>query len=112
MAFRIRVCGEEGFTLGELLVILLIIGILLGIAVAAYIPASRAASSAACRNNQEVLERAQGLAGCGAGAVPIDDIAQLAPYVRDFGAVSVCPLDGTPLVYDPVTKDISCPNHP
>lgn len=112
MAFRIRVRGEEGFTLAELMVIVLIIAILLGIAVAAYIPASRAASSAACRHNQEILQEGASLASCMAGVPPADDITDLAPYVRDFGTVSVCPLDDTPLIYDPATKDISCPNHP
>lgn len=108
----LRLRSEEGFTLLELMVIVLIIAVLLGIAVGAYIPASRAASSVACRENQKILEEGASLACCQQGAQPPADLVELAPYVRDFGSVSVCPLDDTPLLYDPVTMDVSCPNHP
>lgn len=111
MGIRRRIHSDDGFTLAELMVILVIMAILMGIAVAAYVPASRAASSAACRHNQQVLEEGASLATCTLGVAAPDDITDLAPFVQDFPNVSTCPLDGAALTYDPATKQVICPNH-
>lgn len=110
MAFRLCLRSDEGFTLMELMVVVLIVAVLLGIAVGAYLPASRAASSVACRQNQKILEEGASLAQ--AGAQYPEDIGDLAPFVKNFAGVSICPLDESLLVYDAATMDVSCPNHP
>lgn len=103
--------GDWGYTLAELLVVLLIIAILLLVAIAAYVPATVAATAAACRHNQTALEKAVPVAS-GSGAEPPAQLSDLAAYVTDFDEVSTCPSDGTTLVLDATTGDISCPNHP
>lgn len=102
---------DGGFTLAELLVVLTVIGVLLLIAVAVYIPASQAAMAAACRHNQTSFERARSLAMSENAEAP-DDLSDLAAYLSEYETISVCPEDGSPLVFDPDTGDVSCPNHP
>lgn len=92
--------------------IVLVIGILLAVAIATYVPASRSAAAAACRHNQRVLEDACIQAECTTGSEDPDDIEDLEPFVENFDRIKLCPLDGAPLVLDPATSDVSCPNHP
>lgn len=102
---------DEGFSLAELMVVLLIIAVLLLIAVAAYVPTTRAASAAACRHDQVVLEKACTVAAGEAATSPAQ-LSDLSQYVSDFDDISTCPEDGATLTFDPVTGDVSCPNHP
>lgn len=107
-----RSACDSGFTLAELLVVLAIIAILLVIAMAAYLPATAAATSAACRNNQKVLEDAAAVRAATEDSTTPTQLADLESYVANYAQVSVCPKDGTPLTFNPVTNDVSCPNHP
>ncbi len=92
------------------MVIILIIGILLAVAVASYTRASDSANAAACRENQVVMNRA--IAVARASGTEIDALDDIASCIVNFDGVSTCPLDGTPLEYDPVTDTVTCPNHP
>ncbi|MCE5203000.1 MAG: type II secretion system GspH family protein [Actinomycetia bacterium] len=105
---------DDGFTMLEITFVVLVIGILAAIALAAYHGSSGRAQDAACRANQRVLESAIPMyAAETSGTVYPDTIQDLAPYVRnDWTKIAICPSDGTSLTYDPVTHDISCPNHP
>jgi len=96
----------------ELMVIVLIIGILAATAIAVYVPSTRAAAGTACRANQRVLESAAAEARCTIDGEDIDELEDLRDHVRNFDAISTCPLDGTPLEYVPEYNDVYCPNHP
>lgn len=101
---------EGGWTLLELMVVLLIIAVLLAIAVGVYTGATGTANAAACRENQGVLNRAVAVAQ--AGGTDIDEMADLESCVVNFDRASVCPSDGTPLLFDAGTDTVTCPNHP
>jgi prepilin-type N-terminal cleavage/methylation domain-containing protein len=105
-----RMRRDGGWTLVELMIVVLIIGILLGIAVAAFSTATRTAVAVACRQNQQVLNRAISVAR--ASGAEIDEMADLESTVENFDTVSLCPADRTPLEYDPATDSVTCPNHP
>lgn len=87
-----------------------IIALLLLIALAAYVPATAAATRAACLNNQKVLDRAASVAA--ASDAPADELSDLESGVANFEDVRKCPKDGTPLTFDPVLGSVACPNHP
>ena len=91
--------------------VLAIIAILLVIAMAAYLPATAAATSAACRNNQKVLEDAAAVQAATEDSTTPAQLVDLESYVANSAQVSVCPKDGTPLTLNPITHDVSCPNH-
>lgn len=103
--------ADEGFSLTELLVVLFVISVLLLIAIASYVPASAAANAAACRHNQGALEKAASVMTCSVGVSSPTQLVDLAQYVTDFETVSRCPKDGSELLFDPDTMDVSCPNH-
>ena len=84
--------------------------ILLGIAIATFVASTGAASAAACRSNQDALNKAVTIAA-GTGE-PADELADLEPYIKNFGDKTTCPEDETPLEFDAVTSTVSCPNHP
>lgn len=101
---------DHGWTVVELMVVMLIIGVLLAMAVAVFSTASDSASAAACRENQQIMNRA--IAVARASGAEIDEMDDIAASVVNFDKVSTCPLDGTPLEYDSVTDTVTCPNHP
>jgi prepilin-type N-terminal cleavage/methylation domain-containing protein len=102
--------SDDGFALIELMAVVLIIAILLGIAVAVFTAATSSANAAACRHNQQVLNRAISVAR--AGNAEIDEMADLETCVVNFEKASLCPADGTHLVYDSATDSVTCTNHP
>jgi len=108
----VKRCAESGFTLPELMAVVLVIGILVAIAVASYIPASGAAAAAACREDRQVMGRAVMVYASAHQGSLSPELDALAPYVRGLEDTMVCPLDDTPLVYDPATGELGCPNHP
>lgn len=108
----VRESETAGFTLVELMVIVMIIGILLVIAVASYVPATRSAAAAACRSNRRVLNEAAAVMRSADEGPRPRTLNDLEPYVKNFASVGVCPEDGVALRYDPMTGDVSCPNHP
>lgn len=103
---------EEGFALIELMVVVLILGLLLMIAVASYIPATRSAAAAACRQNQSVMVKALSIALCTPDVPEPLVLDDLSSYAANFDTASVCPEDDTPLVLDVANSDVVCPNHP
>lgn len=109
-----RVRADEGFSLIELVVVLFILGILATIAIASYAGSTGRAEDAACRANQRTLESAvpvyQAQASDGQFPGAIEDIRPYVGYA--WSRIAVCPSDNTSLTYDPITHDISCPNHP
>lgn len=111
-SLRDRTGTEEGFTLTELMVVVLILGLLLIIAVASYIPATRAAAAASCRQNQTVMEKALVVAQCTPGAPAPMVLEDLRPYAANFDSISTCPQDGVPLVLNVAVSEVICPNHP
>lgn len=107
-----RTMGSDGgFTLLELLITILIIGVLLAIAIATYAGATNSANAAACRQNREAFDRAAVIA-IGAGSTEqITELEDLRPFVANYDRSKVCPLDGSPLQFDAVHKQVVCPNH-
>lgn len=103
---------DDGFTLMEIMAVLLIIGILTLIAIASYANSSSAATRAACLHNQRVLNDAVVMYEAGHNGDRPTGFDELRPYVRDVDDVRFCPQDRTPLVLDPDTADVTCPNHP
>lgn len=108
---RVRATDEGGYTLAELMTVVLIIAVLLAMALASYVPATHAANAAACRNNQEVFERAFSVALAQTGIRP-DALDELAPFVASYDRSVHCPEDGAALTLDAATGDVGCPNHP
>ncbi|MDO8949969.1 MAG: prepilin-type N-terminal cleavage/methylation domain-containing protein [Actinomycetota bacterium] len=104
---------DGGFTIVELMVVVLILGVLLLIAVASYQALTERAAEAACISNQRTLNGAiqiyRGTSGSLATTFTLDD---LEGYANTWDIITVCPLDGAPLVYDDVSESIICPNHP
>lgn len=107
---RSRIQAEHGFTLLEVTFTVMIIAILLAMAVATFVATTGAASAAACRSNQDALNKAIVIAA--SAGVSVGDIADLTPYVKNFDGIRVCPKDGTPLTLDTTTNSVACPNHP
>lgn len=103
---------DDGFTLIELVATLVIIGILTLLAIASYRNTTTAAARAACLHDQRVLTDAVIVYEADHGGAKPADLDQLKPYARDVDAIRFCPKDRTPLVYDPVTGNVTCPNHP
>lgn len=107
-----RLRADEGFTLTELMVIALILAILLGIALVSYMASAHAAEAAVCRHNQQTLEQVVAVNGCKPDGSPFLTLGDLEAGVGDFESVDHCPSDGTPLLFNAQTGDLSCPNHP
>ncbi len=103
---------DDGFTLLELMVTALIIAILLAIAVIAYASTTRSANAATCAQNCKALNTALEVAMCTVGTDQPDEIEDLRPFVNSFDRVKVCPLDGTPLLFDAEHNRVICVNHP
>lgn len=104
-----RTHGDNGFTLLEVTFVILIMSILLLIAVATFTATTGSANAAACRSNQNALNKAVIIAAS-AGDQP-DEMSDLEPYIDDYDSATVCPQDGTPLQYDVTTNFVTCPNH-
>lgn len=103
---------DEGFTLMELMAVVLIIAILVAIAMLSYASSTNRSRQVTCENNQHVLRSAVSVYAAQFDALP-DDIHDLDPLVHDLDSAIKCPNgDGTLLMYDPDTGEISCPNHP
>jgi len=103
---------EDGFTLLEIMAVVMLIGILTLIAIASFTNSSRAASHIACLHNQRILNDAVTMYRLDHdGAIPTD-FDELKPYARDVNKVRKCPADGTPLVLNTTTGEVTCPNHP
>jgi prepilin-type N-terminal cleavage/methylation domain-containing protein len=103
---------DEGFTLVELSFVLLLIAILALLAIASFRGTSSRAAEATCLSNQRTLSTAMTVFRGdhdGDDAASFDD---LKPYARDVDKTRYCPLDGTDLVMDTATDQVSCPNHP
>ncbi len=105
---------DTGFTLVELMVVVLIIGILALVAVGSYQALSARASQAACLANQRTLYDAMNVYRArNGGSVPTTTTVDfLSDYANTWEFISVCPLDKSPLTFDPTTTSIICPNHP
>lgn len=115
MAFdKERERDQAGFTLVELMVVVLIIGILALVAVASYQALTARAAQSACISNQRTLYSAVNVYRMDhAGEVPTSTaLTFLEQYANTWEFISVCPLDGSPLTFDPATVSINCPNHP
>lgn len=104
-----RACSDDGFTLIEIAFVVLLMSILLMIAVATFGASTDRANAAACRANQDALNKAVSIA-ISAGETP-DDISDLEPYVEGFDRAKKCPEDGTPLQFNADTMTVTCPNH-
>lgn len=106
-----RFAADRGSTIWELVAAFFIIGLLAAIAVQVYRPATAGASAAACRHNQDTLTRSVQFMIASTGTQPgtLDDVD---PYVQGSGSMVTCPATGGPLVFDPVTGTVSCPDHP
>ena len=105
-----RARDDRGFTLLEVIYVALIISILLLIAIATFVATTGAANAAACRGNQDALNKAIMIAETTGD--PAEDMDDLEPYVKNFDEITTCPKDGTPLIYDVVQEKVNCPNHP
>lgn len=105
---------DRGFTLVELMVVVLIVGILATVAIASYRALTVRAAQAACLANQRTLYDAMNVYRArNGGSVPdTTSIDFLDDYANTWEFISVCPLDKTPLTFDPDTSSIVCPNHP
>lgn len=104
-----RTQGDHGFTMVEIAFVVVLMSILLLIAVATFGASTNRANAAACRSNQDALNKAITIA-VSAGETP-DDISDLEPYVEGFDKAKICPEDGTPLELDAATMTVTCPNH-
>lgn len=102
--------GDQGFTLLEVIYVALIISILLAMAIATFVATTNAANAAACRANQDALNKAIIIASSNGDA--IDEMGDLEPYVKDYTKVTKCPKDGTVLILDMAQDQVTCPNHP
>lgn len=104
-----RALSEQGFTLLEVAFVVLLMSVLLLIAVATFTTATGRANAAACRANQDSLNKAIVIA-TSAGDAP-DELSDLEPYIDNYDSAIVCPEDGTSLEFDATTNTVTCPNH-
>lgn len=91
-----------------------ILGILVLIAIASYSVSIAQAQRVACLHNQRVLQDAVIQYEVANGSHYPAALSDLAPYVHRFPGLDKCTSPPfNPLVYDPVTGDVSCstPGH-
>ncbi|PKQ21325.1 MAG: hypothetical protein CVT66_00580 [Actinobacteria bacterium HGW-Actinobacteria-6] len=104
---------DDGFTLAELMVVIFIIGILALTAIASYRSITARAAEAACLSNQRTLYSALNVYSAEKGEFPgTTSLDFLEGYANTWDFISVCPLDKSPLTFDPIAGTITCPNHP
>ncbi len=105
-----RESPEEGFTLLEVLAVVLILGVLVAIAIGSYKLSTDSAKRVECLSNVRNLNTAVMVFEQRNGALPAD-IESLQPYVASKVATT-CPADGRAYVYQELTGEVACPNHP
>ncbi len=101
---------QEGFTLVELIVVIVLIGILSSVAVPKFLDLSDAAKTAACKQNQAVIETAatmgyaiHAISGSAAYPVSLDDMVTAGLLNK----VPPCPGDGS-IIYDSSLGTVTC----
>ncbi len=111
---RKTLSNDKGFTLSELMFVVLIMGILALVAITSYRSLTVRAARAACLTNQRTLYDAINIYRANnEGGVPATTTLDfLRPYAGTWEAISVCPLDKSPLSFEATSCTIICPNHP
>ena len=103
---------DSGFNLMELMAVVAIMGILVAIAFLSLIVSTNNARRVACKQNQRILTEAVSVYAAGHKIDP-SDVDDLDPYVSNFAnAVQCTNRDGVLLEYNPVSRVVTCENHP
>jgi prepilin-type N-terminal cleavage/methylation domain-containing protein len=105
---------DRGFTFVETMVVVAILGILVLIAMSSYSVSIAQAQRVACLYNQHVIQDAVIQYEVANGSQYPAVLSDLGPYVHRLPELDKCTSPPfNPLVYDPVTGDVSCstPGH-
>lgn len=103
--------GSEGYTLIEIMIVVVILGILVLTAVASFSFTTNRSYRITCLANQRSLNDAVTSYASVKGSYP-EQVSDLAEFVYSTHKATTCPKDGRSLVYDSVTHEVTCPNHP
>jgi Tfp pilus assembly protein PilE len=100
----------RGWALLESMAILLILTVLVAVSAGSYAFSVAHARAVACESAVRQLNLAVTAFHDRHGGLP-RTLSDLVPYIPSNSA-TCCPSDGRPYVYDPLTGQVTCSNHP